>query len=161
MREAGPTPMPNDRFGALRTHAAIGWDLDLTLIGHPASASLHAFIRDTPHIRHAIITFRPTSMRDSVWADLARLPSAPPATSFVGVDTIDDTVAAAFQRLRRWRAQGLYAGPPCPAEALYLRWKGDVCARLGATVLVDDMTDHVRAGCEAHGIQLLHPDVFR
>jgi hypothetical protein len=133
----------------------------MTLIGHPASDALHAFIRDTPHIRHLIVTFRPTSTRDSVWADLACLPLAPTAQHFAAAETVDDTLAATFQRLRRWRAQGLYAGPTSPAETLYLHWKGEVCARWGASVLVDDMTDHVRLGCELRGIQLLHPDVFR
>lgn len=161
MSSAGPTITPPDLFGPLRSHATIGWDLDMTLVGHPASGALHAFIRDTPHIRHVIVTFRPTSTRDSVWVDLARLPSAPGAHCFVAAETIDDGVAAAFQRLRRWRAQGLYAGPASPAETLYLCWKGEVCARWGATVLVDDMTDHVSLGCAINGIQLLHPDTFR
>jgi hypothetical protein len=161
MSSPGQTGLATDMFGPLRAHATIGWDLDMTLVGHPASESLHAFIRDTPHIRHVIVTFRPISTRDSVWADLARLPTAPAAHCFVAAEMIDDTLAAAFQRLRRWRAQGLYAGPTSPAETLYFRWKGEVCARWGATVLVDDMTDHVSLGCEINGIRLLHPDVFR
>ena len=167
MSNPGQTIIPTDAIGsseafsALRGHAAIGWDLDLTLVGHPASDALHDFIRTTPHIRHVIVTFRPTSTRDTVWADLAKLPTAPAAHCFLAAETIDDDLAATFQRLRRYRAQGLYAGPHSPAETLYFHWKGEVCARWGATVLVDDMIDHVRLGCTASGIQLLHPDVFR
>lgn len=161
MSSPGPINISSDTFGPLRSHATIGWDLDMTLIGHPASDALHRFIHETPHIRHVIVTFRPTSTRDSVWADLAQLPTAPAAQCFEAAETIDDTLAAVFQRLRRWRAKGLYAGPVSPAEKRYFHWKGEVCARWGATVLVDDMTDHVRLGCEVSGIQLLHPDVFR
>lgn len=161
MSHSGQMTTPTDTFSALRGHAAIGWDLDMTLVGHPASGALHDFIRATPHIRHVIVTFRPTSTHETVWADLAKLPTAPAAHCFLAAETIDDELAASFQRLRRYRAQGLYAGPHSPSETLYFHWKGEVCARWGATVLVDDMIDHVRLGCAANSIQLLHPDVFR
>lgn len=157
-----PQPVTtSSAFNALRGHATIAWDLDMTLIGHPASDALHDFIRATPHIRHVIVTFRSNNIRDTVWADLACLPTAAPRHCFLAAETIDDALADRFQRLRRYRAQGLYAGPPSPAERLYLHWKGEACARWGATVLIDDMTDHVKLGCTASGIQLLHPDVFR
>lgn len=161
MSAAGQTMRASDAFTGLQCHTTIGWDLDLTLIGHPASDALQDFIRATPHIRHILVTFRPTSTRDTIWTDLARFAALPLAQCFLAVETIDDDVSVTFQRLQRYRAQGLYSGPPSPVEALYLQWKGVVCARWGASVLVDDMTDHVRLGCVAHGIRLLHPDAFR
>jgi hypothetical protein len=150
-----------DAISLLRAHATIGWDLDMTLLGHPASDRLHAFIRATPEIRHVIVTFRSHSRMASIWSDLAKVPLAADIGCFVAAETIDDAMASHFQRLRRNRAQRLYAGPNSPAEMAYLRWKGEVCARWGATLLIDDMTEHVRHGCEASGIQLLHPDIFR
>ncbi len=149
-----------DAFSALHKHAAIGWDLDMTLVGHPASASLHAFIRATPHIRHVIVTFRSASARAKLRTDLAEFPLAPDIESFHAVEMIDDALAAGFARLHRNRAHGFFAGPTSAVETAYLSWKGRICAQWGATLLVDDMTEYVRLGCNAHGIQLLHPDIF-
>ena len=144
----------------LRRHATIGWDLDDTLIGHPASASMHAFIRATPMIRHILVTFRTSSGAAAIWTDLARVPLTADASCFVAVETMDDGLAEAFQRQRRQRLSHLLSGPPTAVEIAYRSWKGAVCARLGATVLIDDMTDHVAPGCTLHGVALLHPDVL-
>ena len=146
-----------DPFAELRRHAVIAWDLDDTLIGHPASPALHAFIRATPDIRHLIVTFRSHRVAETIWRDL----KGPERELFFAAETIDDEVAAQYQRLHRQRATGLFAGPLCAAELVYLLWKGAVCARRGAGVLVDDLTEQVRLGCARHGIVLLHPDAFR
>ena len=140
----------------LRTHGCIGWDLDNTLIGHPAAPLMHDFIRAHPGIRHLLITFRSTA--DAIGPDLAAQAGSVAAAQFEVIETIDPELAANFQRLQRQRAKGLYAGPMAFCELEYRSWKGRVCARHGATLLIDDMTDHVSLGCERHGITLLHPD---
>jgi hypothetical protein len=155
---ATAAPVAADRFAVLRGHAVIAWDLDDTLLGHAASAAMHDFIRTTPGIRHLIVTFRATPNLASIWADLAGVSMT--EASFVVAETIDETLSAAFLRLQRSRRAGLFAGPLTQLELIYLGWKGAVCSSWGATVLIDDMTEHVRRGCETHGVLLLHPDMF-
>lgn len=144
----------------MRRHSAIGWDLDLTLIGHKASAAMHDFIRSTPDIRHVIITFRSHGLQDRVWSDLEAELGAAPRSSFAAVANIDDATVFGFRRVNQHRRTGRILGPLSPAEVLYRTWKGRACAELGATVLIDDMTEYVELGCKLHGIELLHPDAF-
>lgn len=153
--------VPEERVPeGLGLHGVIAWDVDLTLIGHPASPWMHDFIRRTPQIRHLVVSFRAHGAELSVWDDLEGVPGAAARSCFAALHTIDHDLAARFQRLARHRRAGLYAGPPCPDEMRYLTWKGRICAEAGAGVLIDDMTEHVRLGCEAHGVALLHPDAF-
>lgn len=147
-------------FDELRRHRTIGWDLDLTLIGHPASPAMHDFIRATPEIRHLIVTFRSHGAQNHIWSDLAGVDGAPPPSCFAGVVNIDDAIVQAFRRINQHRTSGHYTGPLSPAEALYRSWKGRMCAQWGATILIDDMTEYVALGCTLHGIELLHPNRF-
>jgi hypothetical protein len=158
MMSAAIAPARVSVLDRLRRYRCIGWDLDDTLIGHPASPAMHDFIRTTPEITHLIITFRTAA--DSVWPDLARAAVALPPSCFKTVETMDPALAAGFLRLQRQRQLGLYAGPMAFCELEYRSWKGRTCARHGAELLIDDMTDHVSPGCERHGITLLHPDAL-
>ena len=152
-----PTAAAADPFDRLRGHAVIAWDLDDTLLGHPASHAMHDFIRANPQIRHVIVTFRAAGGQERVWRDLGPNVSA---QSFAGLEMIDETLSQSYSRLWRQRRGHLFAGPETRLESEYLAWKGSVCARWGARVLIDDMTAQVRQGCEIHGVTLLHPDVF-
>ncbi len=143
-------------LSALQSHGCIGWDLDNTLIGHPASPTLHDFIRGNPSICHVLITFR-TDMA-GIGPDLAGQAGSVTPEHFAVVETMDSELATNFFRLQRQRAKGLFAGPMAFCELEYRSWKGRICARHGGTLLIDDMTDHVSLGCERHGITLLHPD---
>jgi hypothetical protein len=149
-----------DPFAILSGHAVIAWDLDMTLLGHQASPALHNFIRSNPQARHLIITFRAHGAQAEIWSDLAAATGTADPSCFAAVVNIDDELAGHFQRLARQRHAGLFAGPLAPAELAYLTWKGRICAEHGATVLIDDMTEHVRRGCEMHGVALLHPDTL-
>lgn len=160
MRDTVTTALPRDGFAVLRQHRAIGWDLDGTLLGHSAAPRLHAFIRAHPGLRHVIVTFRSRGLATMLWHDLAAAPTAPPPSSFEAALSMDDDIFTSFHSLRRLRDLGRHAGPPTPVEACYLTWKGRLCAEHGLTVLVDDMTDLVRPGCERHQVTLLHPDDF-
>ncbi len=132
----------------------------MTLLGHAASPALHDFIRNNPQTRHLIITFRAHGAQAEIWSDLARVTGTADPACFAAVVNIDDDLAAHFQRLARHRKAGLFAGPLAPAELAYLTWKGRICAEHGATVLIDDMTEHVRRGCELHGVALFHPNAL-
>jgi hypothetical protein len=144
----------------LRQCSALAWDFDMTLVGHLAAHAMHRFIADTPHIEHMIVTFRSHGIQHRIWGDLASQGGVLGQKHFSRAINIDDHLADTVQRLRRQRAQRLYAGPDSPAERAYRHWKGMVCAQLGAAVLIDDRTEDVKPGCDAFGIALLHPDIF-
>ena len=161
---AGPAHAPPRaaplRMSTLASHMDIAWDLDGTLLGHPASPLLHRFIAATPRIRHVIITFRNRRRDGYPWAELARYRDGPGCEAFEGVVFVEDAAIEEFARSHRaspWRLGGLLA----PSVARRCReWKGAVCSRHGLTALVDDKTAMVAAGCRRFGIELFHPDGF-
>ena len=138
----------------------IAWDFDLTLVGHKAGRVMHDFIRATPHVEHLIVTFRSHGNQALIWHDLAKETDTIGPSHFTGTFNIDDALADATSRLRRQREKLLFAGPETPAERAYRHWKGLVCARNGASILVDDRIEDVEPGCSAFGIVLIHPDAF-
>lgn len=144
-------------FARLESHAVIAWDFDDTLIGHPASVAMHAYIAANPQQRHLIVTFRAQD-EARLWQELADATAHLTAQHFHGARLIDLHLADNVQRLRRLRARRLYAGPLAPAERAYLHWKAMVCAQERASLLIDDRTEDVQPGCDAFGIELLHPD---
>ena len=165
MPSDSPRPDPlATAFAALVPHGAIAWDFDDTLVGHRASVAMHHYIATHPEQTHVIITFRshtPQSEGEAqLWRDLAQATSLVDASHFAAVMTVDGHLADTIQRLRRLRAKRLFAGPECAMERAYRHWKGMICAKLGARVLIDDRADDVQPGCDAFGVLYLHPDVF-
>ena len=144
----------------LRAARRIAWDFDLTLVGHKAGRRMHDFIRATPQTEHLIVTFRSHGAQSMIWEELAQETDTINRNHFSQAFNIDDGLADAAARLRRQRERRVYAGPESPVERAYRHWKGLVCARAGASVLVDDRTEDVAPGCAAFGIVLVHPDVF-
>lgn len=138
----------------------IGWDLDGTLIDHPASSVLHALISKFPQKRHVLITFRTHGLRLRIERDLGAYPTAPNLAMFEAVHSISDRRWEAFEIARMQRKAGMLSGPLTPDEEYYVEWKGHMCQKLSLPVLVDDNTTHTKPGCERHGIVLLHPDQF-
>lgn len=153
-------------FQRLATHMDIGWDLDGTLLDHPAAPALHSFIRRTPHIRHSVITFR-SACHVAPLARLAGYPDAPGAEAFAAVIHMPDQLApslAAAQSVDRrspWPRFGRLLPFGRRAEDQACRtWKGEACRQRGITALVDDMTALVAEGCQRHGVDLFHPSDF-
>lgn len=159
--DAGP-PLTGAAFTALRRHHGIAWDFDETLVDHPASIRLQAFIVANPQIHHVIVTFRSHGMERRVWDDLARYPDAPTEAAFAGMINISNRAYEAFSRDNDARVDGLkpLTGPLTPAELYYVNWKGRMAAQHGLTALVDDRTEQVAAGCQTYGITLFHPADF-
>lgn len=154
-------------FSILDRHDAIGWDFDGTLIRHPRSEAMHAWILANPHKRHVIVTFRTFGWQEKVWEHLAEYGLAPQRAAFAGVFGYDETRFAAVElesdpRIalhRRHDAIRTIAGKTYLTEIEpYLHWKGETCKKQGLSVLVDDMRDLVLPGCRKHGIDYLHPD---
>lgn len=145
-------------FDVLLAQPAIGWDFDGTLIDHPASEAMHAFILAHPEKRHVIVTFRTHGMERRIWRELAQYPGAPRSENFVGILNIEDEAWEAHNTHTIQRQIGRLSGPPTKEELYYVEWKGMVCHRHGLTALVDDNIPHTISGCEKHGIILIDPN---
>ena len=153
-------------FQRLATHMDIAWDMDGTLIDHPAAPLLHRFILDTPHIRHVIVTFR-SARQGTPWALLGGYSSKLGAEHFVRAIHMPDELCAGLsgeasaRRSGRWHSLGLLMRPwRRAADTAHRSWKGQTCQREGITALVDDLTSLVTEGCRRHGVELFHPADF-
>lgn len=163
---AGSRPVArwSGAFARLAGHLDVAWDLDGTLVGHPASPLLHRFILATPRVRHVIVTFRTATGCGDPWAELAAYTNAPGPTCFERVITLQDDrrealVAARRGAHARWSLRRLFRPDPS-GERDCRRWKGLVCHQHGLTALVDDLTPMVAEGCRHYGVELFHPDDF-
>ncbi len=168
--DLGPPRHPallTSAFQKLASHMDIGWDVDGTLINHPASPLLHQFILATPHIRHVIVTFRSERRHGKPWSTLASYRGAPGPAAFKQVIYMPDAMWDEFAIAREARQQNAWPmlgrllrfRKPAWNEA-YRTWKGLVCQREGVTALVDDLTRMVADGCQRHGVELFHPGDF-
>lgn len=142
----------------LASHMDIGWDLDGTLIGHPASPLLHRFIRAHRRMRHVLITFRTRRRHADPWSDLRAYQDAPRPEAFADVVFLDEAAAEIVSRIEQ-SARWLWRRPD-PEQLLHLEWKGRVCREQGLTALVDDKPRMVAPGCRRYGIDLFHPQDF-
>jgi hypothetical protein len=141
-------------FSALDAHDVIAWDFDGTLLGHPRSEAMHAYIASTPDKTHHIVTHRSHKMEKTMWDEMKfHYPNGPSRESFVEVINVPDDVYENFHLSQR--SPG---GLIMLDYNAYVNWKGEMCHSLGATILVDDNSDHVRPGCIKYAIAYIHPD---
>jgi hypothetical protein len=153
-------------FQRLATHMDIAWDMDGTLIDHPAAPLLHRFILDTPHIRHVIVTFR-SARQGTPWALLGGYSHKLGAEHFVRAIHLPDELCAGLsdetsaRRGGHWPGLGQLIRPwRRAADTAHRSWKGMICQQEGITALVDDLTSLVAEGCRRHGVELFHPTDF-
>lgn len=160
MKHRAAKPIVKSGFEKLARHRAIGWDFDETLIDHPNSPNLHQFIKDNPHLRHVIVTFRTHGWQNRVFAELREYRGAPGKSAFGGVFNIPDDLWTKFEHITdRRRCDPHFArSAHTELEQEVIEWKAKMCKKLGLTVMVDDMTDRVMPGCLKHGIEYIHPD---
>lgn len=147
-------------FDELRTHEHICWDMDETLVDSEASELLHEFILQNPQIHHTIVTFRCQGHEKHVWSDLAEYALAPTEQHFKGLYYPSELMNESYVTHRSRRLREKLDPALVKAETDYLEWKGSICALVGATALVDDLTEMVEKGCRKHGIRLFHPLQF-
>lgn len=140
-------------FQELDKHHNLGWDFDGTLVEHPKSELMHAYIRAHPEKRHVIVTFRSHGWQHNIWDELASYEGAPRPEAFEGIINMDDETYAKFHDASRGPV--FLMGDDIRS---YIEWKGKKCAELGLTVLIDDMAEMVEEGCKKHSIIYLHPD---
>lgn len=127
----------------LDPHAVIAWDMDGTLIDGPNGAYFCQYIVANPQKQHHIVTFR----TPRAWAEFSPFELAPygiTRSMIAGIHNVPDELYHAY-------AQRLTFFQPEKVEA-YFEWKGLKSKEIGATVLVDDMPNHVLPGCQKYGI---------
>lgn len=160
----GPCISFEGAFQRLASHMDIAWDVDGTLVGHPAASLLHRFIRATPHINHLIVTFRNERRHGTPWGPLGRYGDGPGPASFSRVVYLPDAMQKTRELARegrgrsRWSALRRWLRAPDDPE--FRAWKAVVCRQHGVTALVDDLTRVVASDCDRHGIELFHPSDF-
>ena len=163
---AGHAPRHVLALARLASHKDIAWYLDGTLVDHPAAPVLHRFIRETPHIRHIVVSFR--NARQGVpWGLLSGYGAGLEMQHFDRVVHMPDDLCAgisadaASRRGGRWRSLAALTPPwRRSTDAAHRLWKGQICQQEGFTALVDDLTSLVAEGCRRHGVELFHPSDF-
>lgn len=139
----------------LDNHHTIAWDFDKTLVDCPTALAAQRYIRDNPNKKHHIVTFRSHGMEDHIFDELSKYSIGLHQTDFDGVHNIEDEAHMAWE-LAMWKRSLNPDMAITSAEKYYLSWKGYICRRIGASVLVDDDTKAVSDGCKRFGI--LHFD---
>lgn len=156
----GPSCVASAALARLALHMDIAWDFDGTLVDHPASPLLHRFIREHPHIRHVIITFRTHGAESRVWSELAQHGTAPSRSCFERILNVPDEIWEQVRDRRQRLGLARHLLPASAAEQQYRCWKGWACREHAMTALVDDMTAAVAPGCRKYGVALFHPKDF-
>jgi FMN phosphatase YigB (HAD superfamily) len=135
------------RNSILDNHKTIAWDIDETLVNGPNSRFFRDYIRSNPDKIHHLVTFRtPRSWAEEA-LDQLRDHGLDPAL-ITGVSSVPVDLFTAFA--------GRHDCPDHPLLDDFAHWKGMEAARLGCTVLVDDMEDFVIRGCNRHGVTFVH-----
>ena len=149
-------------FDILENHEIIGLDFDGTLIDHPSGVELQNFVHEN-HLDKQIyiITFRSGSMLVDLWDDMKEFNYyCPSKRMFKGVYGIEHSAWQANEIAMLKRRSGMIGEDLTDEEIYYKTWKGMMCNKLGATVLVDDKPGDVMLGCKKFGIQFVHIDQF-
>lgn len=149
-------------FRRLDRHQIIAWDFDGTLVDGPFSHIWRAYLLSTPEKQHHIVTFRTGPSRaglDGTWAEdaLHELEDhGIKRTRILAVHSIPQEIFQHYGVARLWSEDsGLAPEIVANAERM-IEWKGKCAKSFGATVLVDDMEDMVRLGCDRHGVEFVH-----
>jgi hypothetical protein len=140
-------------FAALAQHAAIGWDIDGTLVDNPAAPALYRFIAAHPEKQHCLVTFRTHGLLRSIERDLARS-GCKDMSIFDTLLSVPEDMWLQWALQTQRRKDGLLSGKLLLAETVYMEWKGFICRQNGLTALVDDDRVNVERGCRRYGIVL-------
>lgn len=135
------------------------------MIDGPSSAELQAFVREHPEKKFWIISFRTPRQLETVDAELRR--SGLKRACFQRIIPMPERLLLAFDedqlRRRVARLPGIESKDAVlfPGEYRVVHWKGYVCHKIGATVLVDDMPEYVLPGCRDYRIEFINALTMR
>lgn len=147
----------------LDKHDVIAWDFDGTLVDGPLSHLWRAYLRENPQKEHHIITFRTGPSRaglDGTWAEDCYWELASFGIRNTRIKAVHSIPQEIFQyygvaRLYCDVSQSLVPEVQRNAEKI-MEWKGKCASENGATVLIDDMEEMVRLGCDRYKVQFIH-----
>lgn len=147
-----PEPRCKTRFGLeeFDQHQTIGIDFDGTLVGHRHSTLIQRYILDHPKKAFHIVTFRSHGWQNRIESDLAK------STAETGVPL----TIGAFTAIHNMTDEGYATHLEMKGDPKYYGWKGVTCARVGCTILLDDMADALHIECVSQGVVLFSPDDF-
>lgn len=147
----------------LGSHDIIAWDFDGTLVDGPLSHMWRTYLLENPQQQHHIVTFRtgpsraglPGTWAEDCYHELAELGVR--RSKIHAVHSIPQEIFTHYgvARLYCETSQALVPEVQQNAEKL-MEWKGKCAASFGATILVDDMEEMVRLGCDRYGVAFLH-----
>lgn len=151
-------------------HNNIGIDFDGTLVEHHRSPILHKWVREN-YLKSNfwIITFRDSIDAESIWPLLVEYHLGP--EHFKGIKCAPDELLNKFNKARgilQWKGHQKFARSlqyhKVTQEELeddilnMMVWKAKMCIETGCTLLIDDLDEMVKYGCQDLGIAYLHPD---
>lgn len=152
----------------LNEHKNIAIDVDDTLIGDGlVSLKIQNYIiKNYKNKNFYLITFRTGTWLTDVWIDIAQENDQIDDRMFKGIYGIPYELRAAYEKYV-WHKRMNFNHDPEIEDKMdelvipaleYLEWKGYQAHKLGCTVLVDDMTDMVKRGCDKYNVKLYHPE---
>lgn len=164
------TAIQYNQLSVLDNHKIIGLDMDKTLIEGPCSYPLRQWVKENFLQKEIwIITFRTGPYVAQVWNDLA--PFQLSREQFAGMKALPPKIYTEYNEVKkafRYKDTNpgkfqrfLAANKWTEEEAIrkhdaLLHWKGEACASVGATVLVDDLPELVLPGCNTNGVTFVH-----
>ena len=135
----------------LEKHDVIGLDLDNTLIEGRNSRLLWQFIKEHPEKKFWIITFRTglLAKEQTIWDEIRDF-SGLDSSWFEGIQTVDEQTYLKAN-----------INKSIPNINDYIKWKGKTCKELGCTVLVDDMPEMTKYGCDLYSVDFVDSRTLR
>lgn len=153
-----------------QSHKNIGVDIDDTLIGdNYYKHVLQKFIIDY-HLEKNfyLITFRLGYWVDNAFADIAEDNDDIKPKMFKGIWSVPQDLSDGYRKYR-FHLKNKHMWERYDDEELahleelenlhkqYHEWKGQQAKKLGCTILIDDMIELVKPGCDKYGVKLIHP----
>lgn len=132
-------------FFSLSKYKNIAWDVDETLVNHESQELFWDFIKKNPFCQnHHIITMRSHGHQDMIFDDMYHNLSP---SYFKSISNIPDEIYENYYD---------YGHDEHP----YVKWKAEVCVKMGIPVLIDDLGNRTLPKYPFHdkSIAIIHPD---
>jgi hypothetical protein len=149
----------------LDKHEKIAWDMDDSLIGGPNSDFFRDYITAHPEKTHHVITFRDLEWANEILEELENC-GMDARKLILSVENCPEMTHHCYAMSGRLKNEiqihhhckdiGISYEEFVEHVKAFPHWKAKRAAELGCTLLVDDLEQLVRPGCEKHGIAFYH-----